>query len=78
MLSLCLFDIFRGVFTDSKYRVRSSSVTSKPQASAKLSLLTYLMQKICDFEHMNDTSLKTFLGDLVTGIHRETVNDGKI
>ena len=73
MVSLCLFDIFRGVFADKSHRVQSSMVTSEVQAAAKLSLLAYLLEKVAnkqaDTASSNDVTLKAFLGDLVTGIY---------
>lgn len=76
MISLCLFDIYRGCFAHISKRVRSSAVTSEVQAAAKLSLMNYLLSKVNqDFNEDGmtnqsyDASLKGFLGDLVTGIH---------
>ena len=82
MISLCLFDIYRGVFAHPSKRVQSSVVSSEVQAAAKLSLLTYLLQKINYMDSLTenqpiDSGLKAFVGDLVTGIHQETVSDDK-
>ena len=81
MASLCLFDIYRGVFTDESKRIKSSSATSEVQAATKLSLLIYLLNFINkDQLGPNDQNLtlKSFLGDLVIGIHQEMVNDNHL
>ena len=89
MITLCLFDIYRGVFAQADKRIQSSAVTSEVQASAKLSLLAYLLEQIkmnyLEKESKEDSrsvqqadmALKAFLGDLVTGMHQEIVSDGK-
>lgn len=82
MSALCLFDIYRGVFTAEAHRVQSSSAASEVQAAAKLSLLTYLLNHEVskmrqNSDATNDNRLKAFLGDLVIGIQQETVMDGK-
>ena len=74
MVILCLFDIYRGIFAHEEMRVQSSAVASEIQASAKLSLLWYLLQKVTSSANPpEDTSLKVFLGDLVVGIHGEFI-----
>ena len=80
MTSLCLFDIYRGIFTAESHRVKSSGVTSEVQAAAKLSLLNYLLHKVITQSGAltGDMRLKAFLGDLVMGIHQETVSDTKL
>lgn len=79
MISLSLFDIYRGVFTSEQHRVKSSGVTSEVQAAAKLSLLNYLLHQVTISEDSsNDMRLKAFMGDLVTGIHQEIVSDGRL
>ena len=43
MVALCLFDVYRGVFAHPEMRVKSSGVTTEVQASAKLTLMAYLL-----------------------------------
>ena len=68
-LSLCLFDIYRGVFAHTKNQVQSSSVKSDVHAAAKINLFGYLLEQTCQLGEEADNSMKAFLGDLVTGIH---------
>lgn len=77
-IALSLFDIFRGIFTHEEMRVKSSGVTSEVQASAKLSLLAFLLENAAAqaaTKASEDVSLKAFLGDLVIGIHNEINRD---
>ena len=46
MIAVCLFDIYRGVFAPEKFQADSSKATSDVQASAKLSLMLYLLQTL--------------------------------
>lgn len=46
MTSVCLFDIYRGIFAPKQFQVESSQATSDVHASAKLSLMLYLLQSI--------------------------------
>ena len=76
MLSLCIFDIYRGCFVPQDMRVSSSAISSELQASAKLSLLAYLLHRVNSLEPTDiSPSLKGFVGDLVIGIHAEIVPD---
>ena len=42
--TVCLFDIYRGVFAPEDFQVEGSKATSDVHASAKLSLMLYLLQ----------------------------------
>lgn len=44
VIALCLFDVYRGIFTHEDMRVKSSGVSSQVHASVKLSLLAFLLE----------------------------------
>ena len=73
MVSLCLFDVYRGNFADKSMRVKSSGVSSDVQAAAKLSLMAFLLENVAGTHTVEstDVSLKPFLSEMVTGIHVE-------
>ena len=73
MCSVCLFDIYRGVFTPADQRVVSSGVYSQTQASAKLSLMVYLLQSMSDEPQKSNLSSKELFGRLIAGMHQEIV-----
>ena len=43
MTTVCLFDIYRGVFAPEEFQAEGSKATSDVHASAKLSLMVYLL-----------------------------------
>ena len=74
MTAVCLFDIYRGVFAPEEFQAESSKATSDVHASAKLSLMLYLLQTSTrQGGQASSVPIKAFLGDLVDGIHRELV-----
>ena len=74
MTSVCLFDIYRGIFAPEKLQVESSRATSEVHASAKLSLMLYLLQSLAQQGTQDSqVSIKTFMGDLIDGMYRELV-----